>query len=140
VWLHSALRVAQTVNPYLAWDDLAPLWSRAQSARCLSGLYEFQRRWLAVFRAVAARDAPRMAEHAAALLANQPDMGTEAREYLLMAAMAGNIASGNRDAALKAWETHGERSRAGGTAAFRLLRCHARAADCAREFGAQAAR
>jgi predicted membrane-bound spermidine synthase len=140
VWLHSALRVAQAVNPYLAWDDLAPLWSRVQAARCVSGLHDFQRRWLALFGAVAARDAPRMAEHASALLATQTDTGGEAREYLLMAAMAGHIAAGNRDAALKAWQAHGERARTGGSAAFRLLRCHARAADCAREFGAQAAR
>ena len=140
VWLHSALRVAQTVNPYLAWDDLAPLWSRVQAGRCFSGLYDFQHRWLALFRAVAARDAPRMAEHASVLLASQTDIGAEAREYLLAAAMAGHIAAGNREAALNAWQAHGERARTSASAAFRLLRCHARVADCAHEFGAQAAR
>ena len=39
---------------------------------------------------------------------------------------------------LEAWSKHGERARHGASVAFRLLRCHARAADCAREFGAQA--
>jgi hypothetical protein len=81
-----------------------------------------------------------MAEHASALLATQNDIGAEAREYLLAAAMTGHIAAGNREAALKAWQAHGERARTAATAAFRLLRCHARMADCAREFGAHAAR
>jgi hypothetical protein len=140
VWLHSALRVAHSVNSYLAWEDLAPLWSRVQSGRCFGNLHDFQRRWIALFRAVAARDAARMAEHAGALLDTQTNLGAEAREYLLTAAMAGQLAAGNREAALSVWQAHGERARLTRSAAFRLLRCHARVADCAREFGAQAAR
>ena len=81
-----------------------------------------------------------MAEHATALLATQSEISAETREYLLMAAMAGHIGSGNREAALKVWQAHGERARTSASAAFRLLRCHARVADCAREFAAQAAR
>src|SRR6185295_12217211 len=111
VWLHSALRVAQTTNPFLTWDDLAPLWSRVQATRCFPALHDFQRRWIALFRAVAARDAPRMAEHASALLGSQGDAGIDAHEYLLAAAMAGHIAAGNRDAALAVWRAHGERAR-----------------------------
>jgi predicted membrane-bound spermidine synthase len=140
VWLHSALRVAQTVNPFLTWEDLAPLWSRVQGTRCFPTLHAFQQRWIALFRAVAARDGARMAEHASALLGTQSDAGTEAREYLLAAAMAGSIAAGNREAALETWRAHGERARSAPAAVARLLRCHARVADCAREFGAQAAR
>ena len=71
-------------------------------------------------------------------VATQSEISAETREYLLMAAMAGHIAAGNRDAGLKAWQAHGERARSAATAAFRLLRCHARVADCARDFGAQA--
>ena len=37
VWLHSALRIAQTVNPYLAREDALALWSRVQAAGCFSG-------------------------------------------------------------------------------------------------------
>jgi hypothetical protein len=140
VWLHSALRIAQTVNPYLTPEDAMPLWSRVQAAACFSSLYDFQREWIALFRAVAARDAPQMAERAAHLLETQHDAGPEAREYLLLAAMAGNIAIGRREAALKAWDLYGERERKAGTAAFRLLRCHARLAGCERDFSFQAAR
>jgi hypothetical protein len=87
---------------------------------------------------VAARDAERMALIGTALLGAQSDVGNEARDYLLLAAMAGHLASGNRDAALEVWQKHGERGRAAASAPFRLLRCHARLTDCAREF--QAAR
>ncbi|HZE60471.1 MAG TPA: hypothetical protein VE085_07945 [Burkholderiales bacterium] len=140
VWLHSALRIAQTVNPYLAREDALALWSRVESSRCFSGLHDFQRDWIGLFRAVAARDAPQMAERASRLLETQRDTGSEAREYLLLAAMAGDIAAGRREAALKAWQAYGERERKAGTAAFRLLRCHARLAGCERDFSAQAAR
>ena len=92
-----------------------------------------------LFRAIAARDARRAADLATALLDSEPDAGIEAREYLLQAAMAADIATGRREAALKAWQAHGERSRKKGEAVFRLLRCHARADDCAADF-AQVAR
>ena len=115
------------------------VWRRVQASPCFSGLYDFQRAWMTLFHAVAARDVPRMAELAKALLDSQKDAGNEAREYLLEVAMAAEIAAGRREEALKAWQAHGERERKKGDAVFRLLRCHARAQDCAREF-AQAAR
>ncbi|MBV9192290.1 MAG: hypothetical protein JOZ85_17560, partial [Betaproteobacteria bacterium] len=139
VWLHSALQVAKTINPYLSSDDAVPVWARVQAGRCYPGLYDFQRGWILLFRAVAARDARRIADLATALLDSQRDAGIDARDYLLQAAMAADIALGRRDAALKAWQMHGERSRKKGEAAFRLLRCHARSEDCAADF-AQAAR
>src|SRR5258708_6702534 len=133
VWLHSALHVAQAVNPYLAWEDLEPLWSRVDAARCVPALHPFRGRWLALFRAVAPRNAVRISQPAAALLAMQ-ETGLEAREYLLMAAMTGYVATGNREAALRVWQAHGERARKVAAPAFRLLRCHARLDDCAGEF------
>jgi spermidine synthase len=139
VWLHSALRIAQTINPYLSPDDALAVWARVQASRCFPGLYTFQREWISLFGAVAARDARRMAELATALLDSQADAGNEAREYLLQAAMAADIAIGQREAALKAWQVHGERERKKAEAVFRLLRCHARTQDCAGDF-AQAAR
>ena len=138
VWLHSLLRVAQAVNPYLAWDDLAPLWARIAGGHCSTTLRPFQREWIALFRAVAARDASRMGVVATDLLGLQDDLGNEARDYLLLAAMAGHLAAGQREAALAVWQAHGERGRGAASAPFRLLRCHAGVNDCAREF--QAAR
>ncbi len=140
VWLHSAIRVAQTVNPYLAPDDLAPIWARIASGWCFPSLHEFQRQWIALFRAVGARDAARMAALATALLAAQPELSREAREYLLMAAMTGNVAQGEGRVAVELWRKYREHVRAPAAPAFRLLRCRAEAAGCAEDFRAYAVR
>jgi spermidine synthase len=136
VWLHSAVRVARAINPYLAPDDALGVWQHIASRKCFSELYEFQRRWIALFGAVAARDAARMAEHATQLLAGQSDLGIEAREYLLLAAMSGHVVSGDKARALELWRTYKSRLRSPAAPAFRLLRCHASAARCENEFNA----
>ena len=134
IWVHSAVRVAQAMNPYLATDDVLPVWSRIGAAPCFRGLEDSQRRWIALFRAVAARDAEVMARHAPVLLATQRELSGEARDYLLMAAMAGQIANGDKRAALELWKEYGERVRHPSAPVFRLLRCHAGAEGCAGAF------
>jgi hypothetical protein len=130
VWLHSAARVARAINPYLAPDDAGAVWDRIASKWCFSELQEFQRRWLALFRAVAQRDARRMAEHGSQLLATQPALGAEPREYLLLAAMAGHLAMGDKTAALALWAAHEKQIRGSERPVFRLLRCHADPSGC----------
>jgi hypothetical protein len=67
-----------------------------------------------------------MAELAARLLGSERPYGSEARQYLLMAAMAGYIAEREPERALELWRTHAKAiARAAATPAFRLLRCHA---------------
>lgn len=134
VWLASAARLARVINPYLAPDDALAVWQQIMARPCFGELQDFQRRWLALFRAGAARDGARMAEHAAFLLATQPGIGSEAREYLLLAGMSGHLSIGNREAALELWRAHKDKIRAPGSALFRLLRCHAEAASCEAEF------
>jgi spermidine synthase len=143
VWLNSALRVAKAVNPYLSADDAAAVWLRMARTPCFAGLYEFQKTWLALFRAVGARDSSRMAELGARLLGSERPYGSEAREYLLMAAMAGYIAERQPERALELWRAHAkEIPRAASTPAFRLLRCHAQndARACAEDFSVYAER
>jgi spermidine synthase len=70
-WLHSALHAAKALNPYLAPDDVGAVWGRIASSPCHAGLHEFQRRWIALFQAVGARNGRRMAETASLLLASQ---------------------------------------------------------------------
>ncbi|HEX9396559.1 MAG TPA: hypothetical protein VF943_07435 [Burkholderiales bacterium] len=134
VWVHSAMRVAQAMNPYLQPDDVLAVWTRIGTAPCFRGLEDAQRRWIALFRAVAARDAEVMARHAPVLLATQRELTGEARDYLLAAAMLAQIAEGNNEAALGLWKAHGERARRPASPVFRLLRCHAAAAGCAAAF------
>jgi hypothetical protein len=140
VWLHSAIRVAQALNPYLAPDDLAPIWSRIASGWCFASLHEFQQRWIALFRAVAARDGAGMAALGSLLLDTQKELGADTREYLLMAAMTGYVATGEGRAALELWRKQHDRIRGAASPAFRLLRCHAERRGCAEDFRAYAER
>jgi hypothetical protein len=133
VWLLSALRVAKTLNPYLASDDVGAVWARIMGTPCYGVLQDFQRRWIALFQAVGARNAPRMAELASSLIANEQPLVADAREYLLLAALTGYVASGNKAKALELWDTYGSGTRAA-RPTFRLLRCHAERASCARAF------
>ena len=100
---------------------------------CYPGLADFQRRWIALFQAVGARNSARMAELATPLMASEQPLVVEAREYLLLAALAGNVASGDKAAALELWKKHGEGARAA-RPVYRLLRCHAERASCAAAF------
>src|SRR6476661_625190 len=134
VWLHSALRVARTVNPYLAPDDAGAVWRAIASTKCFSTLPQFQRRWIELFAAVAARDPARMARHARELLDTTPELAADAREYLVLAALSGSMAGRDKPAALELWRAQKSSLRAPAAPAFRLLRCHADAASCAAEF------
>ncbi len=138
VWLHSLLRIAELVNTVLPAPEAAALWARIGAAPCVRTLREFQRRWIALFAAAGARDAPAMAAQATALLEGAGHLGEDAREYLLMAGMSGAIASGQRAAALGLWEAQAPRMpRASARPVFRLLRCHAqREASCIAAFRA----
>jgi len=140
IWVHSAVRVAQAMNPYLAPDDVLPVWGEIGLAPCFRGLADAQRRWIALFRAVAARDAEVMARHAPVLLATQKELAGEARDYLLAAGMLAYIALDDGKAALELWRRYGERARRPASPLFRLLRCHAAAEDCAAAFEAYAER
>jgi len=139
IWLHSALRVAKALNPYLAPSDLAPVWARMMGSACYSSLQEFQRRWIALFQAVGARNATRMAELAGPLIAGEQPLIADAREYLLLVALTGYVASGDKGKALELWKTYGSGTRAA-RPAFRLLRCHAELATCAEAFRSYAER
>lgn len=66
-------------------------------------------------------------------------MIADAREYLLLVAMTGYVASGDKAKALELWKTYGAGARAA-RPAFRLLRCHAEASSCAAAFRAYAER
>ena len=141
VWLHALVHVAKALNPYLSAEDANAVWSRITGAPCQKDLYEFQRRWIALVAAVGTRDAVRMAELSANLLASQTELSLEPREYLLMAGMAGYVAAGAPGHARTLWGYYSSRiPRSAAKPIFRLLRCHASAGtdeDCAQVFRTQ---
>jgi len=137
VWLHSAMRVAQVTIPYLKANDLNAVWPAFMVSRCYASLTGLQRRWLALFRAVSARDAQGMAQLGEELLKTQRELSTETREYLVLVSLAGAVASGQSERAVKLWDAQkAELRNAADLPAFRLLRCHARREGCAAGFAA----
>jgi predicted membrane-bound spermidine synthase len=140
IWLHGLLRIATLVNPALPPAEAGALWSRVDAAPCVRALSEFQQRWIALFRAVGARDARAMADLAASLLESAPDLHADAHEYLVMSAMAGAVASGQRARALEIWGRQAAQlSAEAAEPGFRLLRCHAQPGPaCAEAFRAYA--
>jgi len=138
VWLHSALHVAKALNPYLPAAETGAVWRRIGAARCHAVLPELQRRWVALFRAVAERDAVPMAELASELLAAHAEMNADSREYLMAAGMAGYIVAQAPEHALTLWKYYAAKLHSGAAQpVFRLLRCHAEKGDaraCAASF------
>ena len=134
IWLHSLVHVAKTTNPFLPPEEAGAIWSRIREAPCHKDMHEFQRRWVALFAAVGARDAVQMAELASGLLANQTELTNDSREYLLMAGMAGYVAAGSPQHARTLWGYYSTQVRKNSSKPiFRLLRCHASAGsaeDC----------
>jgi hypothetical protein len=143
IWVHSLVRVAKAVNPFLPPEETDAIWSRIRQTPCYGEMHEFQRRWIGLFSAVGARDAVKMAELASDLLANQNELTNESREYLLMAGMAGYVVAGSPEHARTIWGYYSSQiRRAASKPVFRLLRCHASAGtneDCATVFNRYAA-
>ena len=106
VWLHSAIRVAKALNPYLAPDDVGAVWGRIVGSACYPYLQDYQRRWLALFQAVGARNAPRMAEISASLLAEQQHAGRRCARISAARALTGYVASGAKPKALELWGSY----------------------------------
>jgi hypothetical protein len=69
-------------------------WSDLKAAKCYARLGEETTEWVALFEAVGARDATRMARLAAPLAAKEK-LHDDLRAYALMAAVTGLIDSGN---------------------------------------------
>jgi len=135
-WLDSLVNVARAVNPYLAPAQAEAVWARLAGSPCHDGLHDIQRRWIALFRAVAMREALSMGRMAEDLLAMHKGLDVEHREYLLAAAMSGHIAAGAPQRANAMWDRYSPglpRPRILGPV-FRLLRCHAMRQGCAAAF------
>jgi spermidine synthase len=125
VWLNALLQVAGTVNPYVSPGEADALWSKIRALPCFATLHAFQKQWIALFAAVGARELAGMAEIGETLLETQPRLSSDAREYLLQAAMSGAIGTGDRARAAALWDRYAPGLLRARAPALRLLRCHA---------------
>jgi spermidine synthase len=95
--------VAAAMAPYLARDELRPVWDKFRTSPCFSRLGEPQRRWVALFAAVSERDAAKMAELAEMLLERNDASDAPRKDYLLAAAIIGRLTLGERERASALW-------------------------------------
>ena len=110
IWFHSLYQLARTINPYLSAAEGRALWDRLSNrigaASCGAAPGPAQKAWIALFRAVAARDPAKMAELAEQLLGQASDLPSNNRQYLLTAGMTGYLALGKRDKAAQLWNRY----------------------------------
>jgi len=87
------VKVAGFVNPSLPPERAEELWTTLAGTRCAALLPARNRQWLDLFKAVARRDAPQMAEGAKQLL-RASGLSEAQRDYVYNVALAGLIADG----------------------------------------------
>ena len=108
VWLHSLFQVAIVVNPFLTPEESGAIWQRFESTGCYGSLPQQYKSWIALFKAVGARNGVEMASLAEQLLALPSALPAESRRYLLTAAMTGHLAQNKPAQALQAWDSYSQ--------------------------------
>ena len=104
VWLHSLFQVAIVINPFLAPEETGAIWKRFESTGCYGALPQQYKSWIALFKAVGARDGVQMAGLAEQLFDLPSALHAESRRYLLTAVMTGYLAQNKPEKALQAWD------------------------------------
>lgn len=129
IWFHSLYQLARTINPYLSAAEGRTLWDRLSdrigAAPCGAAPGPAQNAWIALFRAVAARDPARMAELAEQLLGEASELPSSNRQYLITAGMTGYLALGQRVKAAEMWNRYPRDVEATTDLDLRLLYAHA---------------
>jgi predicted membrane-bound spermidine synthase len=129
VWLHSLYQVAIVVNPFLAPEESAAIWKRFETTGCYASLPQQYKLWIALFKAVGARDGVEMARLAEQLFAIPDALPAESKRYLLTAAMTGYLAQNKAEQALQAWARHAPKLSADDRAQLMLRLLYAKASD-----------
>jgi hypothetical protein len=117
--------VSRSVTPLLPAAQAAEAWNALTEIGCASKLPAAQASWLALMRAVARRDASAMATLAERLLDPALEHNAPQRQYLVMAAMTGRLAMGEREKAAAVWTRNRKDVEKSTDLTFRLLRAHA---------------
>jgi len=111
-WRAAVRRIAALSVNYLPPKDAAEVIERLRSKTCIARLPKRNAHWLDLLHAVAMRDAAGMEQIASALIA---DGDTEAKTYLVHAAMLGAIAQNQSKQALLVWQKYGSQLANGAT-------------------------
>jgi spermidine synthase len=102
LWLLALNTVAQATLPFLQSSDATAMLDATLPADCVASASSRLKTWMALYRAVAGRDAAAMVDYGVAAL-REPPLDTSLQTYALSAAMLGALASHRPDLALELW-------------------------------------
>jgi spermidine synthase len=100
-WWESAIATASLVNSFSSPAAAKAVWDKVEKAPCFAKLEARAKDWFRLFRAVGSRDARTMADLASAMLAAVEKLPEGELEYLLGAAVLGQIVLGEIDEAAR---------------------------------------
>ena len=103
IWRQSAYQIARLVNSALTSREATEIWTRVETSPCLKALAEQDHDWFRLYGAIARRDNARMAAIGTRLLEGAEDLTPGQVQYLLTAALSGEIARGEIDEAVYLW-------------------------------------
>jgi len=98
--------LAKVLTPVLTPRELGPLWRRIQGSTCYSRVSKTEQAWIALYAAVAERDAAAMVRESEALMVAGLRFNPELLEYLIAASVTGRLAQKDKDGARAVWQRH----------------------------------
>ncbi|MEI6704187.1 MAG: MFS transporter, partial [Deltaproteobacteria bacterium] len=95
---------AVTMLPYLTEKELEPVWNELEKPSCRASMSDIEKQYLALFKAIGAKDFKRVSVLARDLLAHDAGLPQNTRMYLVGIGMLAFIADGNRADSLRLYQ------------------------------------
>jgi spermidine synthase len=108
IWRQSAYQVARLVNSALTERDATAIWQRVERSPCMKLLDKEDRDWFTLYSAIGRRDAAAMAAIGRRLLEGTEPLKSGQVQYLLTAALTGEIARAKMDEAVALWNKYAQ--------------------------------
>jgi spermidine synthase len=93
--------VAASMNAHIGKDSATQVWKEVERSACVKTLDPLGREWIALFAAVAQRDAEGMSQHGHVILDASRGVKNVLTEYVFLATVTGEVCLGRRDASEK---------------------------------------
>jgi spermidine synthase len=90
--------IATSMNARIAKDSATQVWAEIEKSPCAKALDPAAHEWVALFSAVAQRDAAGMSQHGRAILNSTRGARNVLTEYAFLAAVAGDVCLGRNEA------------------------------------------
>ncbi|NNL54414.1 MAG: hypothetical protein HKP32_04605, partial [Woeseia sp.] len=106
-WRDAVFELLRIVLPNLESARAVAFVDRLHAGECAATTSEDARNWRKLYTSIASRDAASISANARRLLIRDVELNSQRRDYLLMAAMLGDIANDKATNAYATWQRHG---------------------------------